>query len=246
MNRLVPRGEPGRAGALTRAALGAGLLALAVAACGGGSDAPAATGAGAPAGTATTGPATTAPPTPADSATPAHSAAGADRPVACTTVTDQGGFASSGTGTKVTLEQIGKAVGFKVTGAMPDTQSAAGSFRGYEGCRYQFDTPAGGALVDLTLVVGTNPLDGKTAAEEFAGTRTGKLPLSRRDCTGDACAYTFTALPGVGDQALAGDASGSDQVVIAQQGQVYVEVGPGQLKGERMVRLAKLIVGALQ
>src|SRR6266540_1124538 len=107
-------------GAVMRAVLGAGLLALALAACGGGSDAPpAAAGAG-----ATREPTTTVPATPTDPATPAQSAAGADRPVACTTITDQGGFASSGTGTKVTLEQVGKAVGFRVTGAMPDTQSA--------------------------------------------------------------------------------------------------------------------------
>ncbi len=164
--------------------------------------------------------------------------------MACTSVTAQGGLASSA-GSAVSLSQISQAVGFKVTLAMPDTQSAL-SYQGYEDCRYQFGTPAGGAQEDVALIVGTNPLDGQSAAAEFAATQSKKMPLSERQSNCDGCGYTFTALPGVGQSALKGYQDGTDEVVAALSGRVYVEIGPGDLKEYRMIRLAKLILSRVQ
>lgn len=176
---------------------------------------------------------------------PSPTASGLPRPVACTSVTTQGSFASASASSAVTLSQISKAVGFKVSASMPDTQSAL-AFNGYEGCRYQFDTPAGGAQVDVALVVGTNPLDSKTAAAEFAATKETKLPFSDRQGSCSGCGYSFTPLAGLGDSALKGFQDGSDEVVAAVQGRVYVEIGPGELKEVRMIRLAKLILSKVQ
>lgn len=188
-------------------------------------------------------PTTTSPPAAATTSPPSSGGSASGKPVACTSVTSNGTFASPDPATLVTIDQISQAVGFTVSSAIPDTQSAIG-FHGYESCRYQFTTPAGGAQEDIYVVVGTNPADGKSAAAELATTQSKDLPLSGRDCTGD-CAYKFTALPGVGDSALKSTAAGQTEVIAALKGRVYVEVGPGDLKESRMVNLANLILGAV-
>jgi len=160
-------------------------------------------------------------------------------------VTTQGSFASASANSAVTIDQISNAVGFKVSLSMPDQQSAL-AFSGYEGCRYQFDTPAGGAQVDVALVVGTNPLDTKSAAAEFAATRDARLPLSERQSSCDGCGYSFTPVRGLGDRALKGFQNGTDEVVAAVKGRVYVEIGPGDLKEVRMIHLAQLILSNIQ
>lgn len=172
----------------------------------------------------------------------------APRPVACAGVTDEGKLSQS-SASQVTLDQIGQAVGFKVTIAMPDPQSALAGFRGYEGCRYQFDTPAGGAQVDVALVVGTNPLDKLDAAAEFDATKSTRKPMSKRNstCLGNGCGdETFTDVPGVGDAALAWKTQTGDEVIVVRAGRMYLEIGPGGLKEERMVNLAKLIVSSVR
>lgn len=196
-------------------------------------------------GSTTPPPASAASPTAITQAAAPSSGSGTPRPVACATVTSQGGLSPSST-SQVSLDQIGKAVGFTVTSAMPDTQSAAGGFAGYENCRYQFDTPAGGAQEDITLVVGTNPLDGKDAAAEFAALQSSRRPISERSCTGNGCDYTIGALTGVGDSALSARQTDGTEVIAVRSGRVYLEVGPGELKEERMVNLAKLIIGAVR
>jgi hypothetical protein len=177
--------------------------------------------------------------------TPSPTASGSPRPVACTSVTTQGSFASASANSAVTLAQISTAVGFTVSQSMPDQQSAL-AFNGYEGCRYQFDTPAGGAQEDVALVVATNSLDGKTAAAEFAATRNVRQPLSERQSNCSGCGYSFTPVPGLGDSALKGFQNGTDEVVVAVKGRVYVEIGPGDLKEARMIHLAELILSQVQ
>ncbi len=178
-------------------------------------------------------------------AAPSPSAAGTPQPVACTGVTTQGGFSSASAASPVTLAQIGAAVGFTVSLSMPDTQSALG-FNGYEGCRYQFSTPAGGAQEDVALVIGTNPLDGKSAAAEFAATTAAREPLSERQSNCSGCGYSFTPVSGLGASAVKGYQDGGDEVVAALQGSVYVEIGPGDLKESRMIQLAQLILGKVR
>ena len=169
---------------------------------------------------------------------------GSDWPLACTSVSLAGnsGFASAGPNSPVTLDEIGTAVGFKVTGSMPDTQSAL-AFHGYEGCDYSFDTPAGGASLRVYLVVGTNPNDGKSAAEDLAATESTKIPREEHSCTGD-CATALKPLPGVGDTAFTTTRVGAE-VLVALHGRVYVEL-LGDLKDERLARLAQLIFGKVQ
>jgi hypothetical protein len=174
---------------------------------------------------------------------PSATASGAPRPVACTSVAADGSLAGASAASAVTVDDIGKAVGFKVTQSMPDSQSAL-SFDGYEGCRYTFDTPAGGAQLDVYLVVGTD-LDGKSAAEVLADTESTKVPLSQRPCSGD-CAFTLAPLPNVGDTAFNATRADGDDVVVALRGRVYLEIGPGDLKVERMVNLAQLIFSKVQ
>jgi hypothetical protein len=94
-------------------------------------------------------------------------------------------------------------------------------------------------------VVGKNPTDGKSAADELAATRSTRLPLSNRPYTGD-CAYDLASLPGVGDTAFKATQAGGEEVVVALHGDVYLEVGPGNLKEERMVSLAQLIFSKVQ
>lgn len=204
--------------------------------------APAATNAAASAAPAASAAAADATAAPAQA--PASSA-GTPPPVACTSVSTQGSFSSASAAAPVTLAQIGQAVGFTVSLSMPDTQSALG-FNGYEGCRYQFSTPAGGAQEDVVLVVGTNPLDGKSAAAEYAATSASKLPLSERQSNCSGCGYSFTSVAGLGGSALKGYQDGGDEVVVALQGRVYVEIGPGDLKESRMVQLAQLILSKVR
>ncbi len=228
-----PQGRPttSRLAVLAAALLGPALLA----ACGG----PAASSAAPAASAVPANAATTA------TAVPSPSAAGSPQPVACTGVTTQGGFSSASAASPGTLAQIGAAVGFTVSLSMPDTQSALG-FNGYEGCRYQFDTPAGGAQEDVALVVGTNPLDGKSAAAEFAATAATRKPLSERQGYCGGCGYSFASVPGLGSAALRGYQDGTDEVVVAVRGRVYVEIGPGDLKETRMIHLAQLILGKVR
>lgn len=164
-------------------------------------------------------------------------------PVACTSVSAQGGFVSPGPA-QVSLDQIGSAVGFKVETAMPDTQSALG-FHGYEGCRYSFTTPSGGGQLDVSVVIGTDPttMNDESAAHEFADTKAQSMPRSQRSCTGD-CGWAVARTPGIGDAALTLTQSG-ESVVVALKGDVYVEIGPGDFKVERELALAKLLISTL-
>lgn len=166
---------------------------------------------------------------------------GVVRPVACTSVArTRGSFASPEAGTQVTIDQIAQAVGYPVSDAQPDTPSAT-SFRGYESCQYGFTTPTLGASETIYLVVGSNPLDNRTANDEFVETESSRTPLSSRNCTSNGCAYHFTSLTGIGDVALKGGSGGSE-VIAARRGQVYLEVGPGTLSEVKMENLATLIL----
>ena len=124
---------------------------------------------------------------------------------------------------------------------MPDTNSALG-FEGYESCRYQFTTPAGGAQLDVGLVIGTNPLDGKSATAEFTATKATGLPMSDRSGSCDGCGYTFRALPGVGTSAIHGTDVTQDDTVVAVRADVYVEITSLDLKESRLISLARLIL----
>jgi hypothetical protein len=144
----------------------------------------------------------------------------------------------------VSLAQIGAAVGFQVTIAMPVLPSAMG-FHGYQGCLYQFTTPSGGGRLDVSVVIGTDPstFANSTAAQEFADTKAQTMPRSERGCTG-SCAWNVVATPGIGDAALTLTRPGGT-VVVALKGDVYVEVGPGDLKVERELSLARLLIANL-
>ena len=174
---------------------------------------------------------------------PSATSSAAPFPVACTSVSSQGGFVAPGPG-QVSLDQIGAAVGFKVTTAMPDTQSALG-FRGYEGCRYTFTTASGGGQLDVSVVLGTDPttMNNESAAQEFADTKAKSMPRSQRSCTGD-CAWTVSPAAGIGDRALTLTQSG-EWVVVALKGDLYLEVGPGDFRVERELALAKLLISSL-
>ena len=187
------------------------------------------------------------PSAPSDAATtPAapQSSAAAAFPVACASLTSQGGYGTPGP-SEVSLGQVGTAIGFTVSSAVLDTQSTLG-FHGYEGCRYQFTTPSGGAQLDVAVVIGTDPttFSNETAAQDFADTKSQSMPRSERGCTGD-CKWTATATPGIGDSALTMTQVGGDTVVVALKGDVYIEVGPGDLKLERETALATLLVANL-
>ncbi|HEV3172512.1 MAG TPA: hypothetical protein VGZ32_19355 [Actinocrinis sp.] len=184
---------------------------------------------------------------PSESAsTPAapQSSGAAAFPVACASLTAQGDYGSPGP-SEVSLDQLGTAVGFPVSSAVLDTQSALG-FRGYEGCRYQFTTPGGGGQLDVSVVIGTDPTTwtNETAAQDFADTKTQSMPRSERGCIGD-CKWAAAATPGIGDSALTMTQTGGDTVVVALKGDLYIEVGPGDLKLEREIALAKLLAANL-
>lgn len=173
--------------------------------------------------------------------------AGKPFPLACASVDTSGSQASlvpASATSPVTLDDIGTSVGFPVASAMPDTNSAI-AFHGYESCRYQFTTPAGGAQLDVGLVVGSNPLDGKSAAAEFTATKATGLPMPDRSGNCDGCGYTFTALSGVGASALRGTDATQDDTVVAVGAGVYVEVTSTDLKESRLVRLARLVLTRL-
>ncbi len=153
----------------------------------------------------------------------------------------QASLAPASATSPVTLDDIGSAVGFPVASAMPDSNSAI-AFQGYEGCRYQFTTPAGGALLDVGLVVGTNPLDGESATAEFTATKATGLPMSDRSSNCDGCGYTFTALSGVGTSAIQGTDTTQDDTVVAVGVDVYVEISSTDLKESRLVSLARLVL----
>ena len=180
-------------------------------------------------------------------AAPSRAASGKPVPLACASVDTSGSqatLAPASATAPVTLDDIGTAVGFPVDSAMPDTNSAI-SFQGYESCRYQFTTPAGGAQLDVDLVIGANPLDGKSAAAEFAATQATGLPLPDRSGSCDGCGYTFTALAGVGTSAIHGTDLARDDTVVAVSPDVYVEITSIDLKESRLVRLARLVLSKL-
>lgn len=177
-------------------------------------------------------------------AAPSQAASGQPFPLACASVDTSGSQASlapASATSPVTLDDIGTSVGFPVASAMPDTNSAV-AFQGYEGCRYQFTTPAGGALLDVDLVIGVNPLDGKTATAEFTTTKATRLPMSDRGGSCDGCGYIFTALPGVGMSAIQGTDATRDDTVVAVGADAYVEISSTDLKESRLVGLARLIL----
>jgi hypothetical protein len=124
---------------------------------------------------------------------------------------------------------------------MPDTQSAMG-FHGYESCRYQFTTPSGGAQLDVSVVIGTDPttMSNQSAAQDLADTKAQKMPRSERGCTGD-CTWKVAATPGIGDEAYTLTEMDGTTVVVALRGDMYVEIGPGDLKLERELSLARVI-----
>jgi hypothetical protein len=180
-------------------------------------------------------------------AAPSQAASGKPFPLACASVDTSGSQASlapASATAPVTLDEIGTSVGFPVASAMPDTNSAI-SFQGYESCRYQFTTPAGGAQLDVGLVIGANPLDGKSATAEFAATKATGLPLPDRSGSCDGCGYTFTALPGVGTSAIHGTDLAQDDTVVAVHADVYVEITSIDLKESRLVSLARLVLSKL-
>ena len=225
-----------------RALVGIAAAAVLTSACGGSSG----SSSGALKSSGAVGAATTSPRAAAgtSSTTATTAAPGAALPIACTAVTSGGTFTDPGPA-QVTIDQVGQAIGFPVAGSMPATQSALG-FHGYEGCSYTFTTPAGGANLDVSAVIGTDPtrLTRTTAADEFAATRQNSMPQSQRDCTGNGCAWTVTPTPGLGDSALVLTQSGGS-VVAALKGDVYVEVGPGNLKVERELALARVLLDSL-
>jgi hypothetical protein len=70
------------------------------------------------------------------------------------------------------------------------------------------------------------------------------MPRSERGCIGD-CKWAAAATPGIGDSALTMTQTGGDTVVVALKGDLYIEVGPGDLKLEREIALAKLLAANL-
>ena len=168
------------------------------------------------------------------------SGSGAAYPIACGSFDSNGGFTSPSP-SSLSLAQIGTAVGFQVSSAVLDTQSTLG-FHGYEGCRYQFTTPSGGAQLDVSVVLGTDPTTfaHQSAAQDLADTKAQKMPRSERGCSGD-CTWQVAATPGIGDEAYTLTSTDGTTVVVALRGDLYVEVGPGDLKVERELSLARAI-----
>ncbi len=181
---------------------------------------------------------------PAPTEAPSQAASGKPFPLACASVDTSGSQASlapASATSPVSLDDIGASVGFPVASAMPDTNSAI-AFQGYESCRDQVTTPAGGAQLDVGLVVGTNPLDGKSATAEFTATKATGLPMADRSSNCDGCGYTFTALSGVGTSALQGTDATQDDTVVAVGADVYVEISSTDLRESRLVSLARLVL----
>ena len=229
-----------------RVAYGLVGLAFALTGCGGGGS-PAALPAAPTLSVEPTTPASTEPATTEPEATEATSTepTGTPFPIACGTAVTVGDPSSVPAGAVISLRQIGTAVGFTVTRAMPVPNSAVGSFRGYEGCDYQFDTPAGGGGLQIHLVLGTDPVTGKSAAADFADVRTNHRPLSEVACTGSGCPYQLTPAAGLGDAALTGKDTTGFLALIILQGNRYLEVSHSDLKQSRMQQLARLILNTV-
>lgn len=180
-------------------------------------------------------------PSPSGGGAPPVQGTGAQaNPLACIPATSPGKFPAPPTGTVVSVGQIAKAVGHPVRDAVLDAPATT-IFGGFEACQYTFTVSGLSQTENVTLVEGTNPLDGKTSTDEFADTEQLHVPLSERDCTSNNCNFHFATFPGLGEAAVKG--SGSEGPVIAvRQGSVYLEVGPGALTQPEMVNLAQVIL----
>jgi len=183
-------------------------------------------------------------PSPSGGGSPAPQGTGAQaNPIACVPATSAGTFPSPPPGTVVTVDQIAQAVGHKVTDAELDSP-ATPIFGGFEACMYTFTISGLSHTENVTLVEGTNPLDGKSPTDEFADTEQMQVPLSDRDCTANGCSFHFVTFPGLGDAAVKG-AGSEGEVIATRQGAIYLEVGPGDLPQANMVNLAQLILSTL-
>jgi hypothetical protein len=179
---------------------------------------------------------------PAGSPAPVGTGAQAN-PLACAPATTAGKFPSPPVGTQITIAQIGQAVGRPVIDAELDSPSSS-VFTGFEACQYTFGNSGISETENVTLVEGTNPLDGRSALQEFADTETLQVPLSDRQCTANGCSFHFATFPGLGEAAVKGHGS-EGEVIAARQGALYVEVGPGDLSEAQMVSLARLVISTL-
>lgn len=164
-------------------------------------------------------------------------------PIACTAASKPGTFASPPDGTRLTIEQISQAVGLPVSDAEIDSP-ATGIFNGFEACQYTFTSAGLAANENVTVVVGTNPLDNRSAQDEFTDTEASEVPLSNRGCTSNGCSYHFTSLPGLGMAAVKGH-NARAEVIAVRTGSSYVEIGPGDLKEPQMIDLAQAVVSSL-
>ncbi|MGH2719961.1 MAG: hypothetical protein ACRDJU_15485 [Actinomycetota bacterium] len=183
-------------------------------------------------------------PSPSGGASPPAQGTGAQaNPLACIPATSAGKFPSPPTGTVVTIDQIAQAVGHPVRDAELDSPATT-IFGGFEACQYTFSISGLSQTENVTLVEGTNPLDAKTATDEFADTEQLEVPLSDRDCTANSCNFHFVTFPGLGEAAVKG--SGSEgEVIAARQGSIYLEIGPGNLNQTEMVNLAQTVLSSV-
>lgn len=164
-------------------------------------------------------------------------------PVACIPAGTHGTFPSPPPGTQVTVDDISKAVGYPVSDAELNAP-ATGSFAGFESCQFSFTTPGVTEAEDVTLVLGTNPLDNRSAQQEFLDTESDQVPLSQRSCAGNGCSYHFTSFSGLGEAAVKGSSAGQE-VIATRAGSLYLEIGPGDLSQPKMVNLGLAIITAL-
>lgn len=171
------------------------------------------------------------------------SSPGGVNPIACQGPNKKGAFPAPPDGTQITIDDLSREAGFKVLNASPDAQSG-GAFRGYEACQYTFEVPSGVAMEQVYLVLGTNPIDSRSAADEFATTESTETPFSARPCAGNGCSFHFTDLPGVGEAAVKG-INGGSEVIAGRSGNAYVEIGPGALAEPKMINLAQFILSAV-
>ncbi|HEU5001952.1 MAG TPA: hypothetical protein VFW71_04135 [Actinomycetota bacterium] len=171
------------------------------------------------------------------------SSPGGANPLDCQAPNSKGVFPAPPAGTQVSIDDLSREAGYKVVNASPDAQSGS-AFRGYEACQYSFNVPSGVAMEQVYLVVGTNPIDSETAADEYATTESTQVPFSARPCAGNGCSFHFTDLPGVGEAAIKGISAGTE-VIAARSGDAYVEIGPGSLGEPRMINLAQFILSAV-
>lgn len=183
-------------------------------------------------------------PSPSGGGSPAPQGTGAQaNPIACIPATSAGTFPSPPPGTLVTIDQIARAVGYPVRDAELDAPSTT-IFGGFESCQYTFTVSGLTRTENVTIVEGTNPLDGKSSTDEFADTERLEVPLSDRNCTANSCSFHFLTFAGLGEAAVKG-ASSEGEVIATRQGSVYLEVGPGDLNQTAMVNLAEMILGTV-